>query len=114
MRSLLITLLGGWIAGTLILAGVATQNFRTIDRLLSVPTPEFSRAIAPLGHDEARIVLRYLSSELNRLYFGAWGFIQLVLGVTILAGALGHRPLDRKGVIGAAAIFVIEIGRAHV
>jgi len=109
MRALLITLLGAWIAGTLILAGVATQNFRTVDRLLSAPTPEFSRAIAPLGHNEARTVLRYLSSELNRLYFGAWGFIQLILGATILASALGHRPLDRKGVIGAAAIFVIAI-----
>ncbi len=93
----------------MILAGVATQNFRTIDRLLSAPTPEFSRAIAPLGHEEARTALRYLSSELNRLYFSAWGFVQLVLGVTILAGALGQRPLDRIGVIGAAAIFVIAI-----
>lgn len=109
MRALLVAVLGGWIAGTLILAGVATQNFRTVDRLLSAPTSGFSRAIAPLGHDEARIVLRYLSSELNRLYFGAWGFIQLALGVTILSGALGHRPLDRKGVIGAAAIFLIAI-----
>ncbi len=109
MRALLITLLGAWITGTLILAGVATQNFRAVDRLLSAPTPEFSRAIATLGHDEARTVLRYLSSELNRLYFGAWGFIQLALGVTILASALGHRPLDRTGVIGAAAIFVIAI-----
>ena len=109
MRALAIALLAAWIAGTLILAAVATQNFRTVDRLLAGPTAELSRAIAPLGHDEARTVLRYLSSELNRLYFGGWGFIQLVLGVTILAGALGQRPLDRKGVIGAAAIFVIAI-----
>lgn len=72
MRALVIALLGGWIAGTLILAGVATQNFRTIDRLLSAPTPEFSHAIAPLEHDAARVVLRHLASELNRLYFGSW------------------------------------------
>ena len=109
MRALVVALLGGWIVGTLILAGVATQNFRTIDRLLSAPTPGFSRAIAPLGHDGARVVLRYLSSELNRLYFGAWGLIQLALGVTILAGALGHKPLDRTGVVGAASILLIAI-----
>ena len=109
MRALLIILLGVWITGTLILAGVATQNFRTIDRLLSAPTVEFSRAIAPLGQNEARAVLRYLSSELNRLYFRAWGFIQLALGAVILAGALGHRPLDRAGVIGAAALFLLAV-----
>jgi len=109
MRALLIALLGGWIAGTLILAGVATQNFRTIDRLLSGPTPELSRAIAPLGQDEARVVLRYLSSELNRLYFRAWGFIQLLLGAAVLAGTLGLRPLDRAGVIGAAVILALAV-----
>ncbi len=109
MRALLIALLGGWIAGTLILAGVATQNFRTIDRLLSGPTPELSRAIAPLGHDETRVVLRYLSSELNRLYFRAWGLIQILLGAAVLAGALGLRPLDRTGVIGAAVILALAV-----
>jgi hypothetical protein len=109
MRALLIALLGGWIAGTLILAAVATQNFRTIDRLLSAPTPELSSAIAPLGHDGARAVLRHLSSELNRLYFRAWGLIQLLLGAAILAGALGLRPLDRPGVIGAAVILALVV-----
>ena len=109
MRALLIILLGAWIAGTLILAGVATQNFRTVDRLLAAPTVEFSRAIAPLGQNEARVVLRYLSSELNRLYFRAWGLIQLAFGVAILAGALGHRPLDRAGLIGAAATFLLAV-----
>ena len=85
MRGLILALLGGWIAGTLILAGVATQNFRMIDRLLAGPTPEFSSAIAPLGHDQARVVFRHLAAELNRLYFGAWGLIQLALSVAILA-----------------------------
>ena len=109
MRALVITLLGAWIAGSLMLAGVATQNFRTVDRLLSAPTPEFSRALAPLGHDQARVVLRYLSSELNRLYFGAWGLIQLAFGVAILAGALGQRPLDRAGLIGSAATLLLAV-----
>ena len=109
MKALLVTLLGAWITGTLILAGVATQNFRTIDRLLSAPTVEFSRAIAPLGQNEARVVLRYLSSEQNRLYFRAWGFIQLALGAVILLCSLGHRPLGRAGVIGSAAVFLLAV-----
>jgi hypothetical protein len=109
MRALLIMLLGGWIVGTLLIAFVATQNFRMVDRLLSAPTPEFSRAIAPLAHDETRGVLRYLVSELNRLYFSVWGFAQLALGAAVVAAALGLRPLDRTVVTVAATILVIVI-----
>lgn len=109
MRALLITLLGGWITGTLLIAFVATQNFRTVDRLLSAPTVEFSRAITPLAHDEARSVLRYLVAELNRLFFSAWGLTQLALGAAIVATALGLRPLDRTVITIAAMVFVIVI-----
>lgn len=109
MRALLIMLLGGWIVGTLLIAFVATQNFRTVDRLLSAPTVEFSRAIAPIAHDEARGVLRYLVSELNRLFFNAWGITQLALGAVIVALALGLRPLDRTVITIAATVFVIVI-----
>ncbi len=109
MRALLIMLLGGWIVGTLLIAFVATQNFHTVDRLLSAPTVEFSRAIAPLADNEARSVLRYLVAELNRLYFSAWGLTQLAFGVAIVAVAIGLRPLDRTAVIVAATILVIVI-----
>ena len=107
MRSLLIALLGGWIAATLILGAVATQNFRTIDRLLAAPSPEFGSAIAPLGHDQGRVVLRYLSSELNRLYFRAWGLIQLAIGAVVVAGAFGLKPVDRPGAVGAAVLLTL-------
>jgi hypothetical protein len=109
MRALIITLLGGWITGTLLIAFVATQNFRTVDRLLSGPTDEFSHALAPLAHDEARSVLRYLVSELNRLFFSAWGLTQLVLSATIVAAALGLRPLDRTVITLTAMVFAIVI-----
>src|SRR5574337_683204 len=98
MRALLTIVLGGWIMSTMLIAFVATQNFHTVDRLLSDPTLEFSRAIAPIGHDEARVVLRYLVAELNRLYFHAWGLTQLALGATVIVAAIGLRPLDRTGV----------------
>lgn len=109
MRALLIMLLGGWIVGTLLIAFVATQNFHTVDRLLSAPTPEFSNAIAPLGHDQARVVLRYLVAELNRLYFSAWGLTQLVFGTAVIVTVIGLRPLNRSMITVAATIFIIVI-----
>lgn len=109
MRPALIALLGGWIAATLILGAVATQNFRTIDRLLSAPRPELASATAPLGHDQTRVVLRHLSSELNRRSFRAWGLLQLALGAVVALGGLGLRPVDRAGAVGAATLLALVV-----
>src|SRR5215470_12038590 len=73
------------IVGTLFIAIVATQNFYTIDRLLAAqPNPAFGAAVNKLGPPEARQVLRYLSSELNRLYFQYWNVAQFLIGVFVL------------------------------
>ena len=77
--------MGMWIMGSICMSVVATENFYTIDRLLDGSTNvEFHRATQQLGHAPARDLLRYLSSELNRLYFQAWNVAQLVLGCLAL------------------------------
>jgi hypothetical protein len=106
-RPLLIALVGGWIVGSLILGAVATRNFRMIDRLLSAPSQDLSAAIAPLGQDQMRTILRHVASELNRHYFRSWGFIQLALGIVLVVGALALKPIDRTGTIGAMAILAL-------
>ncbi len=74
-----------WLMGTLCMMVVATQNFYTIDRLLeSQPNPAFAAAINKLGRSEARDLLRYLSSELNRLYFQYWNIAQIAIGISAL------------------------------
>jgi len=73
------------LTGTVFVAIVATQNFYTIDRLLaSQPNPAFGAAVTKLGVSESRDLLRYLSSELNRLYFQYWNAAQLALGIWVL------------------------------
>src|SRR5690349_8807513 len=73
------------IAGTIFIAIVATQNFYTVDRLLAAqPNPAFGAAVNKLGAPEARDLLRYLSSELNRLYFQYWNVAQLLIGIFVL------------------------------
>jgi hypothetical protein len=74
-----------WLTGTLWMALVATQNFYTIYRLLDArPNPAFATAIDKLGEPEARFLLMYLSSELNRLFFQVWGLIQIGIGILTL------------------------------
>jgi len=80
-----------WLTGTVCVSVVATQNFFTIDRLLSSsPSQPFRTAVNTLdsvetpGHPVARDLLRYLSAELNRLYFQYWNVAQTAIGLLTL------------------------------
>lgn len=74
-----------WLAGTIWMAAIATQNFYTIDRLLDAqPNPVFYDVVQRIGRSEARELMRYLSSELNRLFFQVWGLIQIGVGILTL------------------------------
>ncbi|HZT31157.1 MAG TPA: hypothetical protein VFA33_14810 [Bryobacteraceae bacterium] len=83
-RRLACFLLGAWLAGSLFMALVAIENFRSVDRLLDRPAPAAARQFEALGHDAARTLLRYQVSEQNRWYFQAWGAGQLFLGLGLL------------------------------
>jgi hypothetical protein len=74
-----------WLAGTFCIAIVATQNFYTIDRLLTdSPNGVFRHSVDTMTTPTARELLRYLASELNRLYFQYWNLAQLPLGILAL------------------------------
>lgn len=75
-----------WLAGMVFISIVATQNFYTIDRLLTEsPNGIFRHAVDTMtATPTVRELLRYLSSELNRLYFQYWNLAQLPLGILTL------------------------------
>jgi len=90
-----LVVMGAWLTGTIVFAIVATENFYTIDRLLASRTrPAFAAAVDHLGQTSARDLLRYLSSELNRLYFQLWNWMQLGIGVLAL-WLVGYRGQSR-------------------
>jgi hypothetical protein len=102
--------LGAWIAGSICMSVVATENFYTIDRLLAAPAnPAFAAAVDRLGGVEAREFLRYLSSELNRLYFQLWNGAQLVIGAFVLWAIAGSTKSVRRGVVVMLAIVVLML-----
>ena len=93
---------------------MATENFYTIDRLLaSSPNAAFSHMVQQLGRPQARDLLRYVSSELNRLYFQMWNWSQLVLGATALWLIVGRtRPepdAARSGRVIVAMLAVVVL-----
>ena len=87
-----LVLLGVWLTGTICVSVVATQNFYTVDRLLSQrASPAFNATVDREGHAQAREFLRYLSSELNRLYFQMWNGAQTLIAFGMIGLVAGQR-----------------------
>ncbi len=92
-----IVLLSVWLAATLFMWFAATQSFRTVDRVLRKPNPQFTQAAQPLAEGAPRMLLRYLASEINRTYFWGYGIAQIVLGVLLALLLWRQTPRDTLG-----------------
>ena len=111
-----LVVMGAWVMGSICMSVVATQNFYTVDRLLAgQSSAAFTAMVQKLGQPAARELLRYLSSELNRLYFQMWNVAQIVLGVAALwlsrrsaAGPKADGPAS-KIIVGMLAIVVLML-----
>jgi len=65
---------------------VATQNFRSVERLLAAPSPQLAERVKAMGgHDAARVLLRHQVAEQNRWYFETWEQVQIAMGVALLS-----------------------------
>src|SRR5690242_11769627 len=80
-RRLACFLLAVWITGGVFMAWVATENFRSVDRLIGNANPLATMEFRTLGVDASRNLLRYQVSEQNRFYFETWEIAQLLLGL---------------------------------
>ncbi len=104
-RRLSSLLLGAWLAGSLFMWMVATQNFRSVDRLLESPSPQASAQFDKLGRDGARTLLRYHVGEQNRWYFETWELAQFAVGALLIAAQLFGPARDRIVLAMAALMF---------
>ena len=83
-RRLLTAVLGAWLAGTALVAYVATDNFAHAAQVLQSKDPKVRRMVQLLGEKDARQLLRHEASEMNRTYFSRWQETQLLLCVVII------------------------------
>jgi hypothetical protein len=77
-------LLGAWMTGSLFMMWVATQNLETVDRVIHEAKGRAAEQIQEIGREPARLFLRHLAAEQNRLYFQGWEQVQLIFGVLLL------------------------------
>jgi|SRR5579862_3488559 len=101
-------LLGALLVGSVFMAFVATENFRTASEILKSPPPQVEKMIKLLGDENARLLLRYQAGEENRLFFETWETAELVLGLLLAAllFLMGNRRL-LAGFAGAMLILTI-------
>jgi hypothetical protein len=108
-RRLVCLLLGAWLAGSAMMALVATQNFRTVDRLLLDPNPAISQELRTMGHDVARMLLRWEAGEQNRILFEIWETAQLALGMAVFFVLLFGSTESKYSLFMSLAMLVIVI-----
>jgi hypothetical protein len=84
-RRLVVFVLGVWLGGSFFMTFVATQNFRSVDRLLESPSAQAAQDIKTLGPARARLFLRHQVSEQNRFYFEVWENVQYILAAAVFA-----------------------------
>ena len=102
--------MGAWLAGNVMVAVVAAENFYTVDRLLAGSSSRvFTAEAARVGRTETRDLLRYLSSELNRHYFRLWNIAQLAIGLLVVWLLARGRSTARArwGVLAMVGLVVV-------
>jgi hypothetical protein len=98
-----------WLSGSVFMVVIATENFYTIDRLIEKsPNDVFRVVVETMENPPARDFLRYLSSELNRLYFQYWNLAQLPLGILALR-LVSSIPKSRLATLGIVAMLCVVL-----
>jgi hypothetical protein len=114
-RQWALVVMGAWLMGSICTSIVATENFYTVDRLLAGSSgAAFTAMVRKLGQPAARELLRYLSSELNRLYFQMWNVAQLVLGAGVLWLLAGSRRQDPAYRVIVAMLAIVVLMLAYL
>src|SRR5690242_2996305 len=111
LRTQMVTtvILGIWLGWTAAMWFAATRSFRTVDRVLKKANPQFEQTVRPLGNGQARAVLRYLASEINRAYFAAYGWSQMVLGIVLLVVLWRQAPRDTIALVLAGVMLGLVV-----
>lgn len=108
-HALAIAVLAFWIAINLAVWFTATRTFSTAERIQKSPNPKFSQAVEPIGKQNVRETLRYLASEINRTYFNAYAWAQVILGAILFFLVWRESPRSNLDTALAGGMLVIAL-----
>ena len=99
-----VAILSTWLTLTLVIWFAVTKSYATVERVLRTANPQFVEATQGMAEGQARLVLRYLASEINRAFFWGYGVAQAVLGGLLLLVLWRETPRDSLGFIAVCAM----------
>ena len=99
--------LSAWLAMTLCMWFAATGSFGAVRRVLEGSNPQLAETAKTLTADQTRLVMRHAASEINRTYFRAYGWAQIVLGLGLLVLLMRQTPRDAAALIIVGAMVVV-------
>ena len=108
---LLLFLLGAWSCGTVFMWQTAIQNFVVAEAVASSGHDGLKEVAEGLSPGSLRTLVRHQASEVNRLFFSGWGWVQLGLAALSFALAWLCR-CGRMLVILVGAMLLIVVGLA--
>jgi hypothetical protein len=94
-----VAILAAWLALTVCMWFAATGSFGTVRRVLEGGNPQLTETAKPLSTDQTRLLMRHAASEINRTYFRAYGWAQLVLGAALLGLLLRQSPRETTALV---------------
>jgi hypothetical protein len=109
IRLLELAILAAWVMMSLCMWFAATGSFGTVRRVLEGPSPPLTETTRALTADQTRLVLRHAASEINRTYFRAYGWAQVVLGILLLALLARQTPRDTTALLIVGAMVAIAL-----
>ena len=101
-------LLGAWSSATVFMWQTAIRNFAVAADVISSDDEGLRTIVGDLPDENLRSVLRYQASEVNRLFFRGWGWVQLPLAVAV-CGLAWARPGGRVVRWASGIMFVIVV-----
>ena len=108
---LLLFLLGAWSCGTVFMWQTAIQNFSVAEAVASSDHEGLEAAVGGVAPDSLREVVRHQASEVNRLFFTGWAWVQLGLAALSFALAWVSRS-GRALLVLVGAMLLITLGLA--
>ncbi len=108
-EAMALVLLGAWLAMSACMWFAATASFGTVRRVLEGGNPQFSEATRQLTPEQTRMASRHLTSEINRTYFRAYGWAQVVFGLALLFVVFRQTPRSIGSLVVVGAMFAVVL-----
>ena len=108
--ALLLFLLGAWCGGTLFMWQTAIQNFAVAEAIATSDHQGLRSAVGAVADEGLRQALRFQASEVNRLFFAAWGWVQIPLaGACLLLAWIGRRGIAAPVLTGCMLLIAVAL-----